>query len=435
MRGTRFMAVTAATAAVVTVAACGGSSSTPGGGGGGGGGGGKTSIAVWEGYADTEGAAFKGLVSQFNSSHPKIHVSALYVNNDYSLQKVSTAVRGGTPPDISYLYGSWSPNIVKIPAVVDLTSVVKQPSANWSDFWQGEQQVATVNGKVIGIPALVDNLAIVYNSRLFRQAGLNPPSANWTWNDFRAAAKKLTNPSKKQFGWSIPADASEDTVWHWEAMLWEAGGDILNSSNTKAAFDSPQGVEALTMLKDMAVDDKSVYIDTTNSKYMDVFNAGKIGMLVTGPWDLSTITVPHGVQIMPTFSGSPAGHQSISGPDNWVIFNNSDARKQAAITFVRWLTAPSQVRAFSLKTGDLPILRSVGQDQSVINQMNTSLPGVKTFISNLSNVKKARPQVASYPAISQALGNAIVAVLLGKQSPQAALNQAAQAANAALAGS
>ncbi len=409
MRRTRFMAVTAAAAAALTVAACGGSNSSAGGGG-------KTSITVWEGYADTEGAAFKGLVRQFNSSHPKIHVSALYVNNDYSLQKVSAAVRGGTPPDIAYLYGSWSPNIVKIPSVVDLTSIAKRPSVNFGDFWQGEQQVATVNGKVIGIPALVDNLAIVYNSRLFRQA-------------------ELTNPSKKQFGWSIPADASEDTVWHWEAMLWEAGGDILNSSNTKAAFDSPQGVEALTMLKDMAVDDKSVYIDTTNSKYMDVFNAGKIGMLVTGPWDLSTITVPHGVQIMPTFSGSPAGHQSISGPDNWVIFNNSDARKQAAITFVRWLTAPSQVRAFSLKTGDLPILRSVGQDQSVINQMNTSLPGVKTFISNLSNVKKARPQVASYPAISQALGNAIVAVLLGKQSPQAALNQAAQAANAALAGS
>ncbi len=138
---------------------------------------------------------------------------------------------------------------------------------------------------------------------------------------------------------------------------------------------------------------------------------------------------------MPTFGGSPAGHQSIAGPDNWVVFSNGQARKQAAITFISWLTAPSQVKTFSLKTGDLPIRRSVGEDQSVINQMNTSLPGLKTFILNLSNVKKARPQVASYPAISQALGNAIVAVLLGKQSPQAALNQAAQAANTALAGS
>jgi multiple sugar transport system substrate-binding protein len=426
MRPTRLLALTAAAVAAVTVAACGGSSS--------GASGGKTNITVWEGYVDVEGNAFNHLVAEFNSSHPKIHVSVLQVNNDYSLQKVLTAVRGGTPPDISYLYGSWSPNIAKIPSVVDLSSVVKQPSVQWNDFWQGEQQVATVNGKVIGIPALVDNLAIVYNTKLFQQAGLQPPTPNWTWDNFRAAAKKLTDPAAKRYGWSIPADASEDTVWHWEAMLWEAGGSILNGDNTKAAFDSPQGLRATTLLKEMAVDDKSLFVDTTNSKYMNLFNAGKIGMLVTGPWDLSTITVPHGVQIMPAFAGSSAGHQSISGPDNWVVFDNGSARKQAAITFVTWLTAPAQVQAFSLKTGDLPIRRSVGLDAAVVNQMDKNLPGVKTFIANLSNVTQARPQVPSYPKISQALGNSIVAVLLGKQSPKAALDQAAQQTDAALAG-
>ncbi len=427
MSRTSFLAVTVAAATALAVAACGGSGST-------GGSGGKTNIAVWEGYADVEGTAFHQLVARFNSSHPKIHVSVLEVNNDYSLQKVLTAVRGGTPPDISYLYGSWSPNIVKIPSVVDLTSVVKQPALHWNDFWQGETQVATVNGKVIGIPALVDNLAIVYNKKLFQQAGLEPPTPTWTWNDFRAAAKRLTDPAAKRYGWSFPADASEDTVWHWEAMLWEAGGDILGSGNTKAAFDSPQGVQALSLLKDMAIDDKSLFIDTTNSKYTNLFNAGKIGMLVTGPWDLSSLTVPHGVQIMPAFAGSAAGHQSIAGPDNWVVFDNGSAHKQAAITFLTWLTAPAQVKAFSLKTGDLPILRSVGQDSAVVGQMDQNLPGAKTFISNLSNVTKARPQVPTYPKISQALGNAIVAVLLGKQSPQAALDQAAQQTNAALAG-
>ena len=154
-----------------------------------------------------------------------------------------------------------------------------------------------------GIPALVDNLAIVYNKKLFAAAGVAPPSADWTWDDFRAAAKKLTDPSTKQFGWSMPANDSEDTVWHWEAMLWEAGGQLLNADNTKAAFDSPQGLQAMTMLRDMAVTDKSMYLDTTNSKYLELFNAGKIAMLVTGPWDLSSLHVDTGVQIMPTFAG------------------------------------------------------------------------------------------------------------------------------------
>jgi multiple sugar transport system substrate-binding protein len=396
-------------------------------------GGGKTTITVWEGYADVEGKAFHHLVSEFNNSHPDTHVDVLATNNDYALQKVLTAVRGGTPPDVAYLYGSWAPNVAQIPLVVDLAPVVKKPSVNWQDFYPGERKVTTVNGKVIGMPALVDNLAIVYNKSLFQKAGIAPPSATWTWDDFRAAAKKLTDPAKKQFGWSYPADASEDTVWHWEAMLWEAGGQILDPNNTKAAFNSSQGLRALTMLKNMAVDDKSVYIDTTNSKYMGLFNSNKVGMLVTGPWDLSTIHVPYGVQIMPTFSGSSAGHQSISGPDNWVVFNNGETRTKAAETFLTWMTAPDQVKSFSLATGDLPTRASVGNDQAVVEQMNKNLPGLKTFIDNLTNVKQARPQVTSYPKISQALGNAIVGVLLGKMSPQQALDGAASSTNQALA--
>src|SRR5207342_72229 len=117
----------------------------------------------------------------------------------------------------------------------------------WKDFWPGERAVATVDGKVIGMPALVDNLAIVYNKALFDKAGIAPPSASWTWDDFRAAAKALTDPAAKQTGWSYAADASEDTVWRWEAMLWAAGGQILNSDNTKAAFDSPEGLRAMTL--------------------------------------------------------------------------------------------------------------------------------------------------------------------------------------------
>jgi multiple sugar transport system substrate-binding protein len=415
---------TSAAVALLPLAGCGGGSS---------GSGGKTSITVWEGFTDVEGKAFQGLAKQFNSSHSGIHVNVLETNNDYALQKVLTAVRGGSPPDVAYLYGSWAPNVAKIPSVVDLSSVVKQPSVDWQDFYPGERAVTTVNGKVIGMPALVDNLAIVYNKSLFQKAGLSAPTATWNWDDFRAAAKKLTDSANKQFGWSYPADASEDTVWHWEAMLWEADGQILNSDNTKAAFNSPQGLRAMTMLKDMAVDDKSVYVDTTNSKYIDLFNSDKVGLLVTGPWDLSSINVPYGVQIMPSFSGSSSGHQSISGPDNWVLFNNGDTRTKAAETFVTWLTAPAQVKSFSLATGDLPTRASVGNDQTVVDQMNKNLPGLKTFIENLNNVKQARPQVTSYPKISEALGNEIVGVLLGKTSPQDALSQAKTATNQALA--
>ena len=244
---------------------------------------------MWHGYQDTEGEAFKGLVDQYNKDHPDVKVSELYSANDLVLQKVLTAVRGNSAPDVAYMFGSWAPNIAKISSLVDMTEEVAKPDWKWDDFYKAERDAATVGDKVIGVPALVDNLAIVYNKKLFADAGVAPPTPEWTWDDFRAAAAKLTDPAKGQYGWLIPADGSEDTVWHWLPMLWEAGGNILNSDNTKAEFNSEAGVKALTTLQQMAVDDKSLYLDTTNENGPKLMNSGKVAMLVTGPWDLSQL--------------------------------------------------------------------------------------------------------------------------------------------------
>jgi multiple sugar transport system substrate-binding protein len=396
--------------------------------------GGGSSISIWEGYTGAEAKAFAHLITVYDKQHPGTTVSSLYVNNDLTLQKVLTAVRGGSPPDIAYLYGSWAPNVAQISQVVNLTHVVAQPGVNWADFWVGERDVATVNGRVIGIPALVDNLAVVYNKTLFAQAGLQPPAPNWTWQQFVADANRLTDPAKKQFGTAYVTPGTEDTVWHWEVLLWEAGGSILAPGSKKAAFDSPAGLQALNTLHAMAVSNHSMYLDPTDSAYANLFNSGKIGMLVTGPWDLSAFpSVHYGVQVMPSFPGTSGGHQTISGPDNWVIFNNGSAHVQASEKFLLWLTAAPQVRYFSLHTGDLPIRRSVGSSPGFFQQMNTALPGVDTFITNLGNVRQARPQTPAYPKVSQILGTMVVSVLLGKSQPQAALASAAQQVNQVLA--
>ncbi len=420
---------TAVAAALVALglAACGsgsggGSSSSSG-----------TAIQIWEGYTQTEAKAFAHLLSEYQKQTGQT-VTSLYVDNDDSLQKVLTAVRGGSTPDIAYLYGSWAPNVAQIPQVVNLTNVVQRPGVNWNDFWVGERDVATVNGKVIGIPALVDNLAVVYNKTLFAQAGLQPPGPDWTWSQFTADAQRLTNAAKKQYGTAYVTPGNEDTVWHWEALLWEAGGKLLTPDNKKAAFDSAAGLQSLNTLRQMAVTDHSMYLDPTDSAYDTLFNSGRIGMVVTGPWDLSTFpNVHYGVQVMPSYPGTSGGHQTISGPDNWVIFNNGSAKVAAAEKFLLWLTAPAQVRYFSLATGDLPTRASVTNSAGFSQQMDKALPGVDTFITNLGNVHQARPQIATYPKISQILGTMVVSVLLGKTQPAAALSSAAAQVNQVLA--
>ena len=95
-----------------------------------------------------------------------------------------------------------------------------------------------------------------------------------------------------------------------------------------------------------------------------------------------------------------------------MIFNNGSKRVAAAEKFLLWMTAAPQATAFSLATGDLPIRKSVEDSAGFLAKMDTALPGVDTFVSNLANVKQARPQTPSYPKVSSILGQMIVSVLL-----------------------
>jgi multiple sugar transport system substrate-binding protein len=402
---------------------------------------GPVNLTMWMGYTPPppvstsfEYLSLDGLVKQYEKLHPNVHINVEYVNSDYALQKATVALQGNKQPDISYQYGTNMPQLASAPKLVDLTQKVQEPGFNWNDFFPGERGVATVGGKVLGIPALVDNLAVVYNKTLFAKDGVPTPTPSWTWSDLMSAAAKVNDPSKKIFGLAFPADGSETTVWEYEAMLWEAGGDILNSDNTKAEFNDAGGVRALTTLQQMA-QAKDLYLDfhPDAGKSEELFNSGKIGMIITGPWDLSSFpAVKYGVQFMPSFD--PGGsHQTIAGPDNWVIFDNGPTRVAAAWAFLKWFTDTSQLLKDSMATGHLPTRASVESQPGFLTQFNDKYPGEGTYALNLKNVLKARPQIPQYPRVSTALGQAIVNVLLGKGTPQQELNAAAQQADGYLA--
>jgi multiple sugar transport system substrate-binding protein len=408
-----------------TSAACSGSSSSSSGG---------TTITVSHGYTDAEATELKAQVKEWNSAHPKTKVDLVFNGgNDSALQKTVAGFTAGNFPDVAYEYGSSAAQLGKQPKLIDLTNKVTAADIDWSDFYPSERQAATVNGKVVGVPALVDNLSLVYNKTLFKKAGIAPPTNSWTWQDFRTAAKKLTNASTHNYGWAYVNDGSEDTVWRYLAMLWQAGGDLLTKDNKKPAFDSAAGLAALQQLHDMAVTDKSVYLDTGNGAYSNLFNSGKIAMLWTGPWDLSSINsdVDYGVTYLPGYNGD---HETISGPDLYMLFDHSSGRSGTALKFVNWLTSAKVHLQFAIATGDLPLRKS-----------ETTLPGYQTFlkkypaeqvfVANLDNVKHVRPNLASYAQVSAAVGQMVQSVLLGKSQPADALKSGSSAVTAALAGS
>ncbi|WP_234538795.1 ABC transporter substrate-binding protein [Streptomyces shenzhenensis] len=392
---------------------------------------GTVTIEMWHGQTDTGRKAVESLVASFMRSHPRIRVElGGGVLADAMLQKVTAALAAGSYPDIAYIFGSDLASVARSPQVVDLTDTVRHAPAPWTSYWEPSREAVTVNGQVRAAPALLDSLAVVCNKKLFRQAGLPLPEAGWRWHDFVATAKALTDAGGGRFGTGWPGVGDEDTVWRLWPMIWDLGGDVVAGDGKHIGFGDT-GTRALEVVAALARD-KSVYVDPKpgSEQMYQVFESGRMGMVVTGPWQLPDIQqakIDHQVVPLPSFSGRPV---TISGPDTWTVFDNGGARKRAAKTFVSWLIQPAQDVRWDIEAGSLPLSRRA-RDLPAWQHKESGTEGLGVFTKALDTAR-VRPVHAAYPQISQALGQAVVAVLLGRSSPAEALRACAADANAAL---
>ena len=302
-----------------------------------------------------------------------------YGNTDYALQKVLAAIAGGKPPDIAYLYGSWAREHRHQPAARSTsTSYIEvDPSLNWNDFWPAERNVATVNGKIDRHPR-----ARSTTSRSSTTSGCSPRPGISTADrrtgrgrDFENAAIKLTNPAKKQFGWAYVNDASEDTVWRYWAMLWQAGGSILTPDGKQAAFDSPAGVKAMTLLQTLAKHN-AIYLDNGSDNYL-----GRVHLAATsaccGPARGTSARSPgQGGLRRHDPPGRARTTRRSRARTTGSMFNNGSARVQRrSVEFLKWLTSPAIDLKWATMTGDLPIRASVSK-----------LPGYQKFIAKYPGI-------------------------------------------------
>lgn len=393
-------------------------------------------VTWWTGQDDEAQKLLVGLADEFHELHPNVTIDASSgaSSTEELLQKLSAGFASGTYPSISYAFGSWASEIESSDRTQDITKQVEEPDVGWDEFSEAARATVRPTGeKTIGFPALVDNISLIYNKTVFDAAGVDYPTDEWTWDDFRDAAKKLTDASTETYGYAYSVSGSEETTWQFWPHLWQNGGEILSDDQKTAAFASDAGVEALTFLREMAVDDKSVYLDQTDTKFAQLFAADRIGMMTSGPWqlyDLNTAGTEYGVTVLP---GTDGDHQTVSGPDIWALLDTGDANENYwSYEFLKWLTAPEQDLRWNVAFGNLP-LRTSEIDTPEFQAQVEALPGLDIMAANSANAVNARPTVPGYVGLSEAIGSAISEVLQGQGDPREALEEAATQADEALA--
>ncbi|MDT8305466.1 MAG: extracellular solute-binding protein, partial [Anaerolineae bacterium] len=141
-----------------------------------------------------ERAAYAELVSAFHDAHPAIEVTLRHVPAAAAYRtRLATDFAAGTPPDVFLInyrrYAAF--------AAADLLEPVESyaaasPRVDLDAFYPAALAAFRWQGELTCLPQNISSLVVYYNADLFRAAALPLPSDDWTWDDFVAAARALT---------------------------------------------------------------------------------------------------------------------------------------------------------------------------------------------------------------------------------------------------
>ncbi|MGW0780973.1 extracellular solute-binding protein [Streptomyces sp. NPDC002913] len=281
---------------------------------------------------------FEEDVKAFEKEHPKIRIDAREGQMDP--KTFSAKLAGGQLEDVYYVYFTDPAGLIARRQGAEITQYVKD-MPYYDDIKKDYLKVFTSpDGGLYGLPNGQYSLGLIYNRDLFKKAGLDPEKPPTTWEEVRAAAKRITALGDGTVGY---ADYSKNNQggWHFTSWVYSLGGDIAREDNGtwKAAFDDAAGRKALQMLHDMRWTDNSMgtrqllQIDDVQKS----MGAGKLGMYMAGPDNIPTIVKQferkyeeYGVAAMP-------GKATLGGGNGFMFNPKASPEKiKAGIEWVQW---------------------------------------------------------------------------------------------------
>ena len=267
---TRFACVLAALAALLV--ACGGEPPADAGGAA------TIEFTMFGDGAEIEG--YRAMVAAFEDENPDIDVTITPVaTQDDLLARLTTGFAGGQPPDVFLInyrkYGQYAAQNVLQPVqpFLDESDVIAE-----DEFAETSMEAFRFDGDTLTcLPQNVSSLQVYYNVDLFEQAGVPLPEAGWTWDDFLAAGKALTQGDT----YGIGVEASLIRV---APFVWSNGGEIVDDQDdpTTLTLDEGPAREAFDFFLDLQLEHGVVPPSAEEQSLgaEDRFIAGKLGMFL-----------------------------------------------------------------------------------------------------------------------------------------------------------
>lgn len=381
-------------------------------------------VAVGGAAADT----IEELTAEYAAANPNVNIEAIYAGSYSDAgQKALTAARGGNPPQISVLLSTQMYALIDEDVIVPFDDfVTAEEQDSWiGGFYPSFMENSQFEDKTYGIPFQRSTPVLYWNKEAFAAAGLDPETPPADWDQMVEMGKALTlkdaNGNVSQWGVRIPSAGFP--YWLFQGLTTPAGA-ILAEGGTQVNFNDAKVVEALEYLVALSKTHEIMQPGSIEwGPTPKAFFEGETAMMWTTTGNLTNVRTNapfgFGVAMLPAKErrGAPTG-----GGNFYLFKESTDEQKQAAVDFVKWITAPEQAAAWSIATGYIAPRPDAWETETM-----------KAYTADFPPALVARDQLEFAVAelstfengkVTQAFNDAIASAIAGEMTAQEALDAA-----------
>ena len=214
-----------------------------------------TTVSVWVSGDPEETKAFVDVAEAFEASQDQIDIDLVVIaERDDLIARLSTSLAGGEPPDLFLMNYRYLGQFEAKGAIEPVGPYLDGSAAlSAGDFYPEAMSVFQSDGVQTCMPQNVSSLVTYYNVDLFEQAGVEPPTAGWTWSDMTKKATELTQDTDGDGATDVYGMGTDIEIIRLAPFVWSNGGDMVDDPEqpTRFAIGSLRAIQPIQAFLDL----------------------------------------------------------------------------------------------------------------------------------------------------------------------------------------